>query len=69
MEAFIPALENALEEAKQAGREIYYAMTFLPPRHSARANLEAALSCLGIRKPGDVGLSESVLTRRNYNDA
>lgn len=61
----IAALDLIKMEIEQAGREIYYAMTFLDNNHPARTNLKQALKSLGIQKPGQVGLSDSVLTRRN----
>jgi len=58
-------LRKAIEETEDAGREIYYAMTFLEQTNPARANLNLALKYLGITKPEDVGLSNTVLTRGN----
>jgi hypothetical protein len=59
-------LRQVMDEAEQAGREIYYAMSFLDYTHPARANLKQALKCLGVNKPEDVGLSSSVLSRNKY---
>lgn len=59
------ALYKIVDDIDQAGREIYYAMSFMKHDSPGRANLEAALHLLGIHKPKDVGLSDSVLTRNN----
>jgi hypothetical protein len=63
----IDLLDSAKREVEDAGREIYYAMSNLPSNHIARVNLRAALRALGIDKPTDVGLSNSVLTRHEEN--
>lgn len=56
------AVGNQIE---QGARNIYYGMSFLPEDHPARANLKLALEELGINRPKDVGLSDSVLKGRN----
>jgi hypothetical protein len=60
----IPAMRNCLRDLDQVAREIYYALSFLPESHAARANLQLALRNLGVTGPEDVGLSRSVLKRR-----
>ena len=55
-------LKQILTDVEDAGRNIYYAMSFLRRGHPAAANLELALDFLGIRSPKDVGLSDRVLT-------
>lgn len=54
-------LSDVINQLEQAAREIYYAATFLESGHPARANLKLALEALGVTKPSDVGLSDSVL--------
>lgn len=54
-------IENNIENA---GRNIYYAMSFLENNSPARANLEIALDELGIKSPREVGLSNSVLEKK-----
>ena len=60
----IKKLEEQARELEQVAREIYYAQSFLPLGHPARANLKAALRILGVVNPHDVGLSISVLDPR-----
>lgn len=55
------ALQSIASETEQAAREIYYAMSFLPVGHPARANLNLALDSLGVFNPEQVGLSRQVL--------
>ena len=57
-------LRKAIEETENAGREIYYAMSFIDSNSPAIANLKQALKNLGISTPRDIGLSNSVLTKR-----
>jgi hypothetical protein len=57
-------LLQAIEEAKQAAREIYYARKHIREggnRDWILGNLDAALFNLGVRKPEDVDLSSSAL--------
>jgi hypothetical protein len=66
MEPILPVrLEIIKQEVEQAGREIFYAISFLPVNHPSRANLESALKYIGVLNPKQVGLSDSVLTRNN----
>ena len=60
----LQSVTTARHELEQVGREIYYAISHLPERHPARANLNMALRHLGIDKPSDVGLSSSILRRK-----
>jgi len=57
------ALKQTVNEIEQVAREIYYALSFLEETHPSRANLVAALRIIGVNKPADVGLSNSVLYR------
>jgi len=57
-------LYKIVDDIEQVAREIYYAMTYLPDSSPARANLNQALILLGIKNPKQIGLSDSVLTRR-----
>lgn len=59
----VSKLNQAIEDLEQTGREIYYAISFLELDNPARANLIQALRLLGIHKPADVGLSDSVLNK------
>lgn len=45
-------------------RDIYYAKSLLPKGHPAEANLDDALGRLGVKSPREVGLSNSVLEKR-----
>lgn len=54
-------LNQVIVQTQDAGREIYYAISFLEPDNPARTNLELALKHLGVRSPTEVGLSDSVL--------
>ena len=49
------------ESTNQAAREIYYARQCYMQGLSPEANLKLALKHLGVERPIDVGLSDSVL--------
>lgn len=60
-------LTEVINDTKQVGREIYYAMSFLDNTHPSRANLTQALKLLGINGPQDVDLSDRVLGFKKEN--
>lgn len=62
-------IDNIKSDAEQAGREIYYAISFLDNTHPARANLKRALELLGIHSPHQVGLSNNVLVIKKLNNS
>lgn len=55
----IKKLNQINSDLEQVGREIFYAMLEVGPQ----ANLKSALELLGVYRPIDVGLSNSIIEK------